>query len=60
MRIVLDTERVSLAGIQRIGDSIELPEREARALVEDGQAHIETTVNEQKREKATTRLGRGR
>lgn len=55
MRVILDTERVSLGGIQRIGESIDLPDREARALVEDGQAHLETTMNEQKREKAIAR-----
>lgn len=61
MQIVLDTERVSLGGIQRIGQVIDLPDSEARALVEDGQAHIETTMQEQKREKAIARgANRGR
>lgn len=55
MRIVLDTERVSLGGIQRIGETIDLPDSEARALVEDNQAHLETTMHEQKREKAIAR-----
>lgn len=55
MRVILDTERVSLGGIQRIGESIDLPDKEARSLVEDGQAHLESTMNEQKREKAIAR-----
>lgn len=55
MRIVLDTERVSLGGIQRIGETIDLPDSEARALVEDNKAHLETTMHEQKREKAIAR-----
>lgn len=55
MRVILDTERAGLGGIQRIGESVELPDREARALVEDGQAHLESTMNEQKQEKAIAR-----
>jgi len=61
MRVILDTERVSLGGIQRIGDAIDLPDSEAQRLIEDSQAHLETTMHEQKREKAIARgANRGR
>lgn len=61
MQVVLDTERVGRQGVQRIGDTISVDDDEAKRLVESGQAHIETTVQEQKREKAVARVAhRGR
>lgn len=60
MRVVLDTQRVSRQGIHRPGDIANVDDDEAIRLVESGQAHFEETVQEQKREKAVTRVGRGR
>lgn len=61
MRVVLDTERSGRGLYHIIGDTIDVSDEEARALIESGQAHLETTAHEQKREKAIARgANRGR
>jgi len=60
MRVILDTWRAGRGSVQRPGDAIDVDEKEGRALVNSGQARIETAMQEPRKEKAATRTGRGR
>lgn len=47
MRVILDTDRVvGFGAIQNAGDAIELNDDEALRLLESGQAHVETAMDE--------------
>lgn len=61
MRVVLKTGRAGQGFVQRKGQTIEVTDREGRALIDNGDACIETAMDEQKREKAVVRSAyRGR